>query len=87
MEIQSLRRIRLSKKNMNLHIIPFPTHNIKNWMDLCFEFSGLDPVLNEVEFKSEVSRWLEKGFSLSFRDDAEIMQAKLELFFVIYIYS
>lgn len=35
---------------------------------------GIDPVLTEEEFKIQVSAWMEKGFSLTFRDDAEIMQ-------------
>ncbi|OXA37186.1 Leucine-rich repeat serine/threonine-protein kinase 1 [Folsomia candida] len=35
----------------------------------------LDPVLNEQEFKIQVSDWLDKGFGLTFRDDAEIIQA------------
>ncbi|CAL8114388.1 unnamed protein product [Orchesella dallaii] len=36
---------------------------------------GLDPVVNEEDFKIQVSSWMEKAFSLKFRDDAEIMQA------------
>lgn len=35
---------------------------------------GIDPVLTEEEFKTQVSAWMEKAFSLTFRDDAEIMQ-------------
>lgn len=32
-------------------------------------------MLNEEDFKTQVSAWMEKAFSLRFRDDAEIMQA------------
>jgi hypothetical protein len=36
---------------------------------------GLDPVFSEQEFKTKVADWLDKGFGLTFRDQAEIMQA------------
>lgn len=41
---------------------------------------GIDPILNEEDFKSQVSAWMEKAFSLSFRDDAEIMQVNIKGF-------
>jgi len=57
----------------------FTCNNVQG-LTISLDCIGLDPVVNEEDFKIQVSSWMEKAFSLKFRDDAEIMQVPMEYF-------